>query len=452
MRKAIGIVRVSETKGRNGEGLVSPSEQRERIEAACERDGLKLLRIEQELDVSGGTPLERRTGLRSAVEAVEGGEASVVVAAYFDRLVRSLVVQAEVVQRVEQAGGEVLALDVGRVTEGTAGQWLSGTMLGAVAEYHRRATAERTGEAVRRAVARGVAPWTAKGNPGYERGEDGRLVPSGEAPIVAQAFRMRADGATMGDVRRYLVKHGMGRSLSGVSKLLSSRTVLGEIHFGELVNTEAHPPIVDADTWRRAQRVVPRGTRPMSQRLLARQGVLRCGSCGGRMVVGLQTKRGRPYPYYRCPALKSGGTPGDCPARVTIAAHLAEQIVTDRVRARLAGREGRASAEAHVGEAERALEKAQAALSGAIRAFDGLTDEPEARERLIELRQQRDDAQAELDRLGGTSAAVTLSADTDWDLLTLDEKRALIRGTVEQVTVSKSGHGAERVAVELLSD
>ena len=39
MRSAIGIVRVSETKGRNGDGFVSPTEQRERIEAACERDG-----------------------------------------------------------------------------------------------------------------------------------------------------------------------------------------------------------------------------------------------------------------------------------------------------------------------------------------------------------------------------------------------------------------------------
>ena len=36
-----------------------------------------------------------------------------VVVAYFDRLVRSLAVQAEVVERVEQAGGAILAVDVG---------------------------------------------------------------------------------------------------------------------------------------------------------------------------------------------------------------------------------------------------------------------------------------------------------------------------------------------------
>lgn len=66
------------------------------------------------MDVSGGTPLEQRAGLRQAVEAVEAGSADVIVAAYFDRLVRSLAVQGEVVTRVEAAGGSVLAVDGGR--------------------------------------------------------------------------------------------------------------------------------------------------------------------------------------------------------------------------------------------------------------------------------------------------------------------------------------------------
>ena len=39
---------------------------------------------------------------------VEAGEADHIVVAYFDRLVRSLKVQLEVIERVEQAGGEIL--------------------------------------------------------------------------------------------------------------------------------------------------------------------------------------------------------------------------------------------------------------------------------------------------------------------------------------------------------
>ena len=164
-RKAIGIIRVSETKGREGERFASPTEQEERIRAACERDGLELIEpIEPELDVSGGTPLERRKGLRKAVEAVEDGTADVIVAAYFDRLVRSLRVQDELVSRVERAGGQVLAVDVGKVTNGSAGQWLSGTMLGAVSEYQRRTTAEQLGapRGGRRARGRPVAAHPAR--------------------------------------------------------------------------------------------------------------------------------------------------------------------------------------------------------------------------------------------------------------------------------------------------
>jgi hypothetical protein len=42
-RRAIGIVGVSQTRGREGERFLSPEEQRERIEAVCERDGITLL-------------------------------------------------------------------------------------------------------------------------------------------------------------------------------------------------------------------------------------------------------------------------------------------------------------------------------------------------------------------------------------------------------------------------
>jgi hypothetical protein len=57
-RRAVGVVRVSRVGDRDGERFVSPSEQRERIAGACERDGLRLLDVIEERDVSGGAPLE----------------------------------------------------------------------------------------------------------------------------------------------------------------------------------------------------------------------------------------------------------------------------------------------------------------------------------------------------------------------------------------------------------
>jgi site-specific DNA recombinase len=409
----------------------------------CERQGFTLVETIEEMDVSGGTPLDKRTGLRRAIEAIESGEADVIVAAYFDRLVRSMRVQDELVSRVERAGGQVLAVDIGQVTNGSAGQWLSGTMLGAVSEYQRRTTAERSREAQARAVARGVPPYS-KIPPGYLRGDDGRLVPDPElAPVVARAFELRAEGKSVRAIRAFLAENGIERSHHSVVVLLASRTVLGELHFGDLVNLEAHAPIVDRALWQRVQRVKGRGGRQAkSDRLLARLDVLHCASCGARMVVGRSQGK---WWSYRCPAT------GSCEHKVSIGAELVEGVVVDAVKKALADIKGRASAENNVLQAVNERDRAQADLDAGIRAFSGLEDEPAARERLAELRQVRDNAQKRVDQLGGQRATVVISGAADWDRLTPDERRALIRTTIERVIVAP-GRGADRITVTLVGE
>ena len=98
--------------------------------------------------------------------------------------------------------------------------------------------------------------------------------------------------------------------------------------------------------------------------------------------------------------------------------------------------EGRASAEQGAREAEHALELAQAELDGAIRTLAGFEDETAARDRLAELRETRDGARARVDQLGRTRSTVTLNAAADWDRLSLDARRALIRATVERAQVA----------------
>jgi DNA invertase Pin-like site-specific DNA recombinase len=441
-RRAVGVVRVSRVGDRNGERFVSPAEQRERIASACERDGLELVDVLEELDVSGGAPLARRPGLRRAVELVEQGEAEVVVVAYLDRLVRSLGVRAEVVDRVEKAGGAILAVDVGQVTNGSAGQWLSGTLLGAVSEYARRVTAERTADAKRRAVERGVPPFP-NIPPGYRQAKDGRLEPHPkQAAVVAEAFRLRADGATVMEVREHLRRYGIERSYHGVQALLGSRIVLGELRFGQTVNPDSHPAIVDSGTWQRVQRMrSPRGRRPKSERLLARLGVLRCGTCGSRMVTGTTVQNGKTYGFYRCPPV------GDCPRRVTISADVAERVVVDRVRELLEGVSGTATIADGTTEAERELASREQELEAAVLAFSGLEDVDAARERLTAMRDERDRARDRVDELRAAAVpAVTICASGDWDLLTLEEQRALIRAVVQRADVAP-GRGPDRVSV-----
>ena len=186
---------------------------------------------------------------------VEAGQADHIVVAYFDRLVRSLKVQLEVIERVEKAGGEIFALDHGKLTNGTAATRLSTNMMGAVFQYFAEVTGEKVTAAQARAVARGVLP-NSRIVPGYVRGEDGVLVVVGElAPVVREVFQRRDRGAPIVELQAFLLERGIERSVAGVASMLRSRMYLGEIHFGELHNPRAHEPIVkDRGLFERVQR------------------------------------------------------------------------------------------------------------------------------------------------------------------------------------------------------
>ncbi len=138
------VVRVSEKGDREDEHFHSPEVQIEAARRWARDRGERLVASPfPEIDVSGWLPLSRRPGLLAAIEMIEAGRADQLVVAYFDRLVRSLKVQLEVIERVERAGGEIFALDHGKLTNGTAAQRLSTNMLGSVFQYFAEITSSR---------------------------------------------------------------------------------------------------------------------------------------------------------------------------------------------------------------------------------------------------------------------------------------------------------------------
>jgi hypothetical protein len=110
-------------------------------------------------------------------------------------------------------------------------------------------------------------------------------------------------------------------------------SVLGEIVFGKLINLHAHDSLVDRDVFNQVQRMTVRaGRKTKSERLLARQGVLRCGVCGARMCAS-RNKTG--YAFYRCTGVHENGQ--------TIDAAIVEGLVTEALRKALSDAKGRAS-------------------------------------------------------------------------------------------------------------
>lgn len=299
-KRAIGIIRVSQVHGRQGESFASPDEQRERIRAACERDGLRLIQTYDEMDVSGGATLAKRPGLSQAVSAIEAGEAEVVAAAYFDRLFRSLATQAEVVERVEQAGGKVLAVDVGEITNGSAGQWLSGTMLGAVSEYYRRSAKDRGNQTADSAMVRGVANRVPLG---YMRNADSngvKTIPELDgkalvldpetAPYLKRIFEMRADGYAWAHIGRWLTDEGIAPPRGGqwatstLRNIIANEIYLGVVTLGSRRRENVHEPLVSRSVFDAAQstQTVQRTGRNAAG---VAGGLLTCGCCGRRLSV-----------------------------------------------------------------------------------------------------------------------------------------------------------------------
>jgi hypothetical protein len=124
--RAIGIIRVSQVKGRKGESFSSPKDQRAAIERFCAEHGWKLVAVHDELQVSGNALLEDRPGLSQAVTASHHRRCG----GHHRRAQRTALVEprgrAQVLRLVQNAGGEVWAVDTGRLSDGSAAEDFSG--------------------------------------------------------------------------------------------------------------------------------------------------------------------------------------------------------------------------------------------------------------------------------------------------------------------------------------
>jgi DNA invertase Pin-like site-specific DNA recombinase len=205
-----GYVRVS-TEEQAGSGL-GMSAQRAAIEQACEARGWRLGEMFE--DTASGRTMGRRPGLASALDAVASGSVDGLVVAKLDRLSRSLLDFAGLMERSRTEGWSLVALDLGVDTSTPQGE-LMATVLASFAQFERRLIGQRTKDALAELKASGVQ----LGRP--------RLV---NDDIVAYIQQLRADGLTMRQVADRLnaenVPTGTGSGQwfgSTVSRLLTSR-------------------------------------------------------------------------------------------------------------------------------------------------------------------------------------------------------------------------------------
>lgn len=149
--RVVAYTRVStEEQGDSRAGLEA---QQAAIDAEVSRRGWTL--TETFTDVASGKTLRRRDQLGAALRALAGGDADALVVAKLDRLSRSVLDFAGIMETASAEGWSVVVLDLGVDTTTPNGELVANIMI-SMAQWERRIIGERTKNALKAVKARGT--------------------------------------------------------------------------------------------------------------------------------------------------------------------------------------------------------------------------------------------------------------------------------------------------------
>jgi DNA invertase Pin-like site-specific DNA recombinase len=449
--RLIGYIRVSRVAGREGESFISPTVQRERIEAMAAAQGHTVIGWQEDLDQPGSR--YERPGFQAALEAVEAGEADGVCVARLDRFARSVADAAKALDRLEAAGGSLVAIDLGMDTSTSAGRLMRNVLM-SLAEFELERVRENWTAAGSHAAHRGVHVCRVAPT-GYRKGADGRLeLDPDTAPVIRELFQRRGAGESWVSLCRFLDEKcprekGKRWSKSTVSSLIKRRTYLGEARGGGVVNTDAHPPLVTRAEFEAAQVAEADGRRERGSdggALLA--GILRCASCGHTLTRISNGSRG--FHNYRCRKNYGDGV-CDAPAGISIARADAyvEQEFLASIEAEPVAATGR-PADGSIEQALAALEAAEQELSEYQAANLISVVGKEAFVKEVTRRQETVDAARVA--LGEANAASPLAGIRDlgklWPSLDVRERRHLLASILDRAIVTPAPGAGKGAAVD----
>jgi DNA invertase Pin-like site-specific DNA recombinase len=446
-----GYVRVSRVAGREGESFISPEVQRQKIAGWAELHDVEIVRWWEELDQSGRR--RDRPMFQQALGRCEAGETGGIVVARLDRFARSAVDALEAIKRLNEAGARLVSVEDNFDGSTPMGRFAIG-ILTLIAELELDRITESWSTAVKAAVERGVHI-SATPPAGYRRDDSRRLVivPE-EAEVIREVFRRRANGASWTELADSLTASGVRSSkgssawsVTGVSSLVKNRVYLGEARSGRYVNPDGHEPIVTQAEFDAAQsqRTVLKPHDGSVASLAMLGGLVRCAGCGHTLKIagGTVKKTGERYAIYYCTGRYASGP---CPARATIRASYLDTYVEETVLAALQSESGflaeAAQATEKLADAQRVLEQAEHELATYLQTDLITTVGQAAFLSGVQARQTRIDvARQQVDALRAESAFADelTSGDllTAWPELTTPEKRTLLHGLLDQVTLRR---------------
>ena len=438
-RRAVGYVRVSRVNGRDkldGDSFIATKVQRADVAGVADARNLDVVEWFEDLDESGGK--DNRPGFQSALELVEAGRADVIVVAKLSRFARSVPGMYRGLERLEAAGGALIAGDIDVDTTTAMGRMVL-TIVGAVVQMELELARENWEVARKVAASSGKFPGSLP--LGYRRTKEKRVeLDPVIAPAVAELYRGRAEGLPFTALAEAFTRETR-RALhpQSVDKIVANRAYLGELKNGEL--TLKVEPIVTPSEWSAAQSAkAPRPARSKTGSLLA--GILRCGTCGRPMSY-----RGGKVGQYTCQRFANGER---CSAPVLVAGAKVDELVERAFLERHAdsGAAGEPADRAELAAAERELERARADLHATLALDLGVAGDVLA-EVIAEKSAAVEAAEVVLDDLRSSSALDERLENVGerWPELELDERQRLLAAAIASVTVHRVGPGS-RVPIE----
>lgn len=189
---AVGYVRVStEEQAASGLGLAA---QKAAILAEAERRGWTVVKVIEDAGYSGKDL--KRPGIVEALHALRDHEAGTLVVAKLDRLSRSMLDFAGILDRATREHWAVVALDLGVDTTTPSGEMMA-NVLATFAQFERRLISERTKVALEQVKLHGTKSGRPLGRP-VQMSEEirARIVSEHKAgqSVSAIARRLTAEG------------------------------------------------------------------------------------------------------------------------------------------------------------------------------------------------------------------------------------------------------------------
>lgn len=301
--------------------------------------------------ISGGT-LER-PALQRLLADITAGRIDIVVVYKVDRLTRSLLDFARLVEALDKAGTSFVSITQSFNTTTSMGR-LTLNMLLSFAQFEREVTAERIRDKVAASKARGM--WMG-GTPPLGYAPNGRTlaIVEGHADLVRHIFQRYLE---LGTVRalcdelkdQRIIKpervSQSGRSRGGspfgrgeLYALLANPIYIGRIRHKEALHKGLHPAIIDQQLWEAVQAQLAENRTGTRHIRLANHRSILAGKLfddrGQPLVASHASKGAQRYRYYVSRNLQHGETNNETQHGLRIPAIEIERLVTSRVAAML---------------------------------------------------------------------------------------------------------------------